>query len=331
MMKRSALPIVSALALSSLLAACGGTDNPPNNNPDLATPAPQAKDIVDTAVGAGSFKTLVAAVQAAGLESTLRGAGPFTVFAPTDDAFAKIPEFLRTQLLTPPYKTHLSLILTYHVLGSSVKAADVLGKKQDVATAAGTAKLNVDGSDNKKVVLNGGDATVTSADVAAKNGVIHVIDGVLLPSIADVAGNYKDSTAEFKTLLAAVVAADLAPVVSGKGTFTLFAPTDKAFADLKAALGDATWNKLLADKTKLARVLKYHLLASPAYAKDVKAGAVETVAGATDKLTLAVTAGKVSISDSTAKAANVILTDLPTRTGVIHVIDKVLVPANLGL
>ncbi|MFO0580069.1 MAG: fasciclin domain-containing protein [Polyangia bacterium] len=324
-----------ALLSASLIAGCGEAqqDNNPTPTPDMSQPA-VSKDIVDTAVAAGKFGTLVTAVKTAGLESTLRGAGPFTVFAPDDGAFGKVPEFLRTQLLSAPYKTELSLILTYHVVAGNVKAAGLLGKTQDVATAApGGAKVKVDGS-NGKVVLNGG-VNVTTADVTASNGTIHVVDRVLLPSIVDTAVGYKDGATEFKTLVTAVTAADLGATLSGPGTFTVFAPTDAAFAALKASLGDTKWNALLADKVKLARVLKYHVLGSVAFAKDVKSGQVDTLAGATDKLTLSVAAGQVTVTDAATpaggKPASVVLADLPTSNGVIHVIDRVLVPANLGL
>lgn len=330
-----------SVSLSAALAAgCGEsttntntTPTPDLSAPDLSTSA-VSKDIVDTAVAAGKFNTLVAAVKAAGLETTLRGTGPFTVFAPDDTAFAKLPDFLRTQLLTAPYKTELSLILTYHVVAGNVKAAGLLGKTQDVATAApGGAKVKVDGS-NSKVVVNGG-VNVTTPDVAASNGTIHIVDGVLLPSIVDTAVGYKDGATEFKTLVSAVTAADLATTLSGPGAFTVFAPTDAAFAALKTSLGDAKWNALLADKAKLTRVLKYHVLGSVAYAKDVKSGQVDTLAGGTDKLTLNVAAGQVTITDAAAgsggRPANVALADLPTRNGVIHAIDRVLIPANLGL
>ena len=300
----------------------GSTTTDTGASTDTGTVA--AKDIVDTAVAAGSFKTLVAAVQAAGLESALRGTGPFTVFAPTDDAFAKIPSFLTTKLLTAPYKTELGLILKYHVLAASVKAADVLGKKSTPDTLIPGVKISVDGSDGKTVVINGG-SKVSAADVMASNGVIHVVDGVLLPTIVDTAVGYDDGTTTFKTLVTAVGAADLGATLSGPGTFTVFAPTDKAFADLKTAIGDTAFNAILADKAKLGAILKYHVLGAVAYAKDVKTGDVTTVEGS--KAAIAVgTDGKVVITDGTGAKANVIMTDLPTSNGVIHVIDKVILP-----
>ena len=136
------------------------------------------KDIVDTAVAAGSFNTLVAAVKAAGLVDTLKGKGPFTVFAPTDEAFAKLPAGTLESLLLPENKAKLAAILTYHVVSGKVKAKDVVKL---------TSAKTVQGSDvtimikDGGVVLNG-NSNVTTTDIATSNGVIHVIDTVLLPT-----------------------------------------------------------------------------------------------------------------------------------------------------
>jgi uncharacterized surface protein with fasciclin (FAS1) repeats len=133
------------------------------------------KDIVDTAVAAGSFNTLVAAVKAAGLVDTLKGAGPFTVFAPTDDAFAKLPQGTLEELLKPENKQKLAGILTYHVLAGKVMAADV---KTSMAKTVNGKELNIKaGADG--VTVNG--AKVVKTDIATSNGVIHVIDTVVLP------------------------------------------------------------------------------------------------------------------------------------------------------
>jgi uncharacterized surface protein with fasciclin (FAS1) repeats len=131
-------------------------------------------DIVDTAVNAGSFSTLVAAVKAAGLVDTLKGAGPFTVFAPTDEAFAKLPSGTVDALLKDIPK--LKKILTYHVVSGKVLAADVV-KLKSAKTVEGT-EVKINSSNGVKV----NDSTVTTADVAADNGVIHVIDTVLMPA-----------------------------------------------------------------------------------------------------------------------------------------------------
>lgn len=136
----------------------------------------KAADIVDTAVSAGQFKTLVAAVTAAGLVDTLKSKGPFTVFAPTDAAFAKLPAGTVESLLKPENKSKLVAILTYHVVPGKVMSADIVGKKLSVATVQG-GKINVNAMSG--VMIN--DAKVVSADIAASNGVIHVIDKVILP------------------------------------------------------------------------------------------------------------------------------------------------------
>jgi len=135
-----------------------------------------SKDIVDTAVDAGSFTTLVAAVQAAGLVDTLKGEGPFTVFAPTDEAFAALPEGTVESLLKPENKDQLVSILTYHVISGKVMAADVMGKKMEVTTVQGS-MADVDGMDG--VMIDA--ANVVTPDIMASNGVIHVIDAVILP------------------------------------------------------------------------------------------------------------------------------------------------------
>ncbi len=136
----------------------------------------ETHDIVDTAVAAKTFNTLVAAVKAAGLVETLKGAGPFTVFAPNDAAFAKLPAGTVESLVLPENKAKLTAILTLHVLAGKVMAADVAGKKLEPASVNGEA-LHVDGTSG--VTVNG--AKVVAADIACTNGVIHVIDTVILP------------------------------------------------------------------------------------------------------------------------------------------------------
>lgn len=309
---------------SSAPTADSGTNNNNNNGNDAGQgndAAVAAKDIVDTAVGAGSFKTLVAAVQAAGLESTLRGPGPFTVFAPTDTAFGNVPKFLTDKLLTAPYKGELGLILKYHVVSGSVKAADILGKQSSPATVAG-ANLAIDGNGGK-VVINKG-VNVTTPDVLASNGVIHVIDGVLLPTIKDTAVNYDDGTTTFKTLVAALTAGELADTLGGAGPFTVFAPTDAAFAKIPKATLDSLL--LPANKAQLQAILKLHVISgNPVYAKDVAAGTVTTLGG---PVTITITGSDVELSASGGAKSKVILTDLPASNGVTHVIDTVILPPS---
>jgi len=136
------------------------------------------KDIVDTAVATGSFNTLVAAVQAAGLVDTLKSKGPFTVFAPTDAAFAKLPAGTVENLLKPENKDQLVAVLTYHVISGKVMSADIAGKALNAATVQGqSVAINATGS---AVTVDA--ATVVSVDIEASNGVIHVIDTVILPA-----------------------------------------------------------------------------------------------------------------------------------------------------
>ena len=142
----------------------------------LLAGAASANDIVDTAVEAGSFNTLVAAVQAAGLVETLKGEGPYTVFAPTDEAFAALPEGTVESLLKPENKEQLVAILTYHVVPGKVMAEDVSGKQLHVATAEGS-KVNVNGM-SSGVTVDG--AEVVQANIMTDNGIIHVIDEVIL-------------------------------------------------------------------------------------------------------------------------------------------------------
>ena len=135
-----------------------------------------SKDIVDTAAAAGSFKTLATALQAAGLVETLKGQGPFTVFAPTDDAFAKLPAGTLNDLLKPENKAKLQRILTYHVVPGRVTAADVVKVRSAKAVSGDTIDIKTDGG---AVMVD--NARVTKTDINASNGVIHVIDAVILP------------------------------------------------------------------------------------------------------------------------------------------------------
>jgi len=136
----------------------------------------KSQDIVDTAVSAGSFKTLVAAVQAAGLVDTLKGEGPFTVFAPTDEAFAKLPKGTVETLLKPENKAKLIAVLTYHVVPGKVMAKDVVKLNEAKTVQGSSVKIAVE---DGKVMVDG--AQVIKADIATSNGVIHVIDAVILP------------------------------------------------------------------------------------------------------------------------------------------------------
>ena len=164
----------SVVLLSRPQGAAAG--EPGKSHAANADPAAKGKDIVDTAVAAGKFNTLAAALKAGGLVDTLKGQGPFTVFAPTDEAFAKLPAGTLDELLKPENKEKLASILTYHVVPAKALAKDVGGMKSAPTVNGKDLKLKVN---DGKVMVN--DATVTKADIVTSNGVIHVIDTVLLP------------------------------------------------------------------------------------------------------------------------------------------------------
>ena len=332
-MKRwSVLPLL--LILTLVFAACAPVAAPPGDQAPAqptateAAPEAEAADIVDTAIEAGSFNTLVAAVQAAGLEDALRGEGPFTVFAPTDEAFAALPEGTVDSLLADPEA--LSNILLYHVLSGQVMAADV-SDGLEAETLEGNSVLFtvVDG----QPLIN--EANIVATDVEASNGVIHVIDAVILPPAeepeaqgegegeAAMAGEMGEDIVDtaieagsFNTLVAAVQAAGLEDALRGEGPFTVFAPTDEAFA----ALPECTLDSLLADPEALGNIMLYHVVAGKYLADAVAAkGFLSTLQGQT--LPFSVYGDKVSVRD-----ANVVATDVEASNGVIHVIDAVLIP-----
>jgi len=323
-MKR--LPFVSLFVLliaSIVLAACSPASTPaptqvPTPVETQMPPAPALSDIVDTAVADGRFTTLVAAVQAAGLVDTLKGEGPFTVFAPTDDAFAKLPAGTVEDLLKPENLETLKNILLYHVVGGKVMAADVIkldGQKVDTALEGEQAMISVkDG----KVYLND-NVQVIITDVETSNGVIHVLDAVLLPpeKLSDIVDTAV-SDGRFTTLVAAVQAAGLVETLKGEGPFTVFAPTDEAFAKLPAG----TVENLLKPENleTLKSILLYHVVSGKVMAEDVTMlESAMTVQG--ESVSIKEDMGNVMIDD-----AKVILPDVETSNGVIHVIDSVLLP-----
>jgi len=308
---------ISLMLASAPLAAQATPATKPATKPAATATAAAKSTIVETAVAAGSFKTLVAAVQAAGLVDTLNGAGPFTVFAPTDEAFAKLPAGTLEMLLKPENKAKLAAILTYHVVPGAVKAADVVKLKNAGTVNGQRVDIKVDGA---KVQVDG--ANVVTTDIACSNGVIHVIDSVILPvdgTIVDVAAK----NGSFNTLVAAVKAAGLVETLSGKGPFTVLAPTDAAFAKLPAG----TLEMLLKpeNKKQLVDILSYHVVPGVAAYSDavVKMTEVPTVLGS--PVAVKVVGGKVMLNGST-----VVIADVEAANGVIHVVDTVILPSARG-
>ncbi len=307
--------ILSTALLSSALLLGASDDSCSAKR--IAAESQSNKNIIETAVAAGSFNTLAAALEAGDLVGALQGDGPFTVFAPTDDAFAKLPKAQLSSLLEPENKGLLQAILTYHVVPGKLEAKDVLKRKnaetlngQRIAFAATDAGVMVDG------------AKVVTTDIQCSNGVIHVIDAVILPSTADIVETAVEA-GSFKTLATALKAAGLVEALQGDGPFTVFAPTDEAFAKLPAG----TVENLLKPENRetLAAVLKFHVIPGRVYANSVAdGGEFNTLEGS-------------SLASKTVKTRNmpdkvmingalVVKADIETSNGVIHVIDSVMLP-----
>ncbi|MCB8924784.1 MAG: fasciclin domain-containing protein [Ardenticatenaceae bacterium] len=337
--------LIVLLILSLVLVACGGSEEvtEPTAEPTTeAAPTEEAmaeeptaepmeeesmeemNSIVDIAVADGRFTTLVTAVEAAGLAETLSGEGSFTVFAPTDDAFAALPEGTLDSLLADP-EGALTDVLLYHVVDGAVMAETVVtlesattlqGEDVAITVADGNVFLN----ETTQVIIT---------DIEASNGVIHVIDTVLLPpsmsaeeemmedapSIAEIA--VEDG--RFTTLVAALDAAGLVETLSGEGEFTVFAPTDDAFA----ALPEGTVEGLLEDpEGALTDILLYHVVDGAVPAETVVTLESATTLNGAD-VTITVTEdGEVFLNDT----VQVIITDIQASNGIIHVIDGVLLP-----
>lgn len=273
--------------------------------------------IVEKALADGRFKTLAAALTKAGLVDVLKGEGPFTVFAPTDEAFSKLPKGTVANLLKPENLEQLQAVLKFHVVPGSNNLSAALGAKS-VTTVEGN-PLAISFSKGRIRINN---STLLNADVTCSNGVIHVIDTVLLPPKPepsnDLLGVAK-KTGSFKTLLTAVEASGLDDALKGEGPFTLLAPTDAAFA----ALPKGTVENLLKKENldQLKGILTYH-----AFAGSISAGDALNAAKAK---TLNGQAVKFSVQDGRLKAnkASILKTDVICDNGVIHIIDAVLLPS----
>jgi len=310
-MRFAQTPLLLASAAVLMLSACATTSGSPSGTTDGTDPAadpdgPQTVDIIETAEAAGSFSTLLAAVDAAGLTATLQGDGPFTVLAPTDAAFAALPEGTVEDLLNDI--PALTEILLYHVVAGEVPASDVVEQSLVETVQGSDFKVTVDGD----VFVN--EATVIETDIEASNGIIHVIDQVLLPppSIAAIASASDD----FSTLVAALDAAGLVETLAGEGPFTVFAPTNAAFA----ALPEGTVESLLNDIPALTSILLFHVAGEKLAADDV--------VGSDSIATLEGTSAEVFVDENGVRiaGANISVTDIPAANGIIHVIDAVMIP-----
>jgi uncharacterized surface protein with fasciclin (FAS1) repeats len=274
--------------------------------------AGEKKDIIDTAIAAGQFKTLAAALQAADLGDTLKGKGPFTVFAPTDDAFSKLPKATVAGLLKPESKGALAGILTYHVVSGAVDSGKVV--KLTNATTLNGQRVDISVQDGGVMVDN---AKVVTTDIHCSNGIIHVIDSVILPKSETIpATAVKAGT--FKTLVAAVKAAGLLDALSGDKPLTVFAPSDEAFGRLP----EGTVANLLKPENidELKRILLYHVVEGRVYSDQaLKVKEASSLAGPTLRIRANKKGAFVNKSKLTAL-------DIEASNGVIHVIDAVLLP-----
>jgi uncharacterized surface protein with fasciclin (FAS1) repeats len=300
---------LAALSTVALAAACGGGDD-------------DGKNVVQIAQADANLSILVEAVVAADLATTLSGPGPFTVFAPTNDAFAALLAELgisKAALLAD--KPLLTKVLTYHVLGSKVPKAGVPLGKAITTLQGGVFKVDAVGAALVITDERNRNPKITRTDRIATNGVVHIVDKVLLPgdkTIVDTA----IATPSLSILVEAVVAANLAGTLSGPGPFTVFAPTDTAFAALLTELGISK-AALLADTALLTKVLTYHVVPARVLKAEVPIGAaITSVQGETFSVD-----ATLAITDKRNRKANIIATDVMTSNGVVHLIDKVILPA----
>jgi transforming growth factor-beta-induced protein len=308
---------LAAFGMVASLAACGGDDDHP----------PPPGNIVQVAQANG-FTALTAAATKAGLVSALSdSSASLTVFAPTDAAFGALATQLgfssATALVDALPANALASILSYHVLPTKKTAADLVAG----GATQGTLYQFGGSSTSLKLATTGGvsitdaaltTARVTTADVAASNGVVHIVDKVLVPpGVLNIVQMAQVNPA-FTTLVGAVVQANLQATLSGAGPFTVFAPTNDAFAAIQSTVAGLS-------TAQLTTVLTYHVLGSQVLAADIPFGTpVATVAGQT----ITINAGTPpTITDTTATPAPIVATDVRASNGVIHVISKVLIPA----
>lgn len=302
------LSLASGGALS--LSACGGGDD---------------HDIVDVLSDYSEYSLLVEAVQAAGLVDTLKGRGPFTVFAPTNTAFVNLlGELETTKDALFADKPLLTAVLTYHVLAARVPAADIPFGRAITTVETGIFKIdNVGGpviTDERNRTAN-----ITVTNLYASNGVIHGIDKVILPGDKDIVATAQ-SIPDFSILVEAVVAADLVSTLQGAGPFTVFAPTNAAFAAALSEL-DVSKDDLFANTELLTQILTYHVVPARVLKAEVPLNTnITTVEGTAFQVN-----SSLQIVDVANRLPNIVTTDVLTSNGVIHVIDRVILPFDPSL
>ncbi len=310
--------LIASLSLATALGATALAAGLPSNRDDAKARAAlemkqdAKKDIVETALAAGSFSTLAAALEAGELVGTLKGKGPFTVFAPTDEAFAALPEGTLKDLLKPENKATLQAILGFHVVPGRVLAEKVV--TLPFAATVNGQRLGFTVTEGAVSVQG---ASVVRTDILCSNGVIHVIDAVLMPSTNDIVETAARA-GSFETLAAALGAVDLVEALRADGPFTVFAPTDEAFAALPAG----TVESLLEPQNapRLTQLLLSHVVPGRVYSDAAAKGAeLRTLGG--KSISIAPVDGVLKIGE-----AKVVKGDIDASNGVIHVIDRVLLP-----
>ena len=305
--RRTVLMTAALGAGTTLLQACGGGDEEPQ------------RTIVEIAQNNPDLSILVEAVVAAGLTQTL-STGSLTVLAPTNAAFAALlTELGVTKEALLANKTLLTAVLSYHVLGSKVARADVPVGKAITPLAGGFFKIEATGglkvTDGRNRVSN-----ITATDIQASNGVVHLLDRVLLPADKDIVAT-ASVLPDFSILVEAVAAAGLVSTLQGQGPFTVFAPTNAAFAALLAELG-VTKEALFANKALLTSVLTYHVVPARVLKAEVPVGSpITSVQGQTFTVS-----ASLAISDQRMRTSDIVAADVFTSNGVIHVVDKVILP-----
>lgn len=306
--KKFTLLATVILATSVLFSSC-------NKDEDPAPAQPQS--IVEIASSNSDFSILVEALTKADLVTALQGDGPFTVFAPTNAAFEDLFATLNVSGISDLSKEALTPILLYHVVGVEAKASSLTTGYVETLNAATSDNMGVKlyVSVESNVMLNG-TTKVSTADIDASNGVIHVIDKVLLPpSVVDLA----ISNPNFSILVEAVVKAGLVDALNGAGPFTVFAPTNDAFQKLFSELNVSGISDLSAEA--LTPILLYHVVSGNVVSSEVASGMVPTLNEGSD-LTLSVSDMGVTINSN----SKVVAVDVQGTNGVIHAIDKVLLP-----
>ena len=305
--RRTLLLAVAAAASSSMLQACGGSDGPNHN-------------IVEIAQADPNLSVLVEAVVAADLVATL-STGSLTVFAPTNAAFtALLGELGVSKSDLFANKPLLTAVLTYHVLGQKVERDDIPLGKAITPVSGGFFKIESNGglkvTDGRNRVTN-----IVDTNIDATNGVVHVVDRVLLPADKDIVATAQ-SLPDFSNLVEALVAAGLVETLQSAGPFTVFAPTNAAFAALLAELG-VSKAELLANKELLTKVLTYHVLSGRVLKAEVPVGKpITTVQGETFTVS-----SDLKITDQKKRVTSIVAADVLASNGVIHAVDQVLLPA----